>query len=133
MGAPSLGRTESRSLRLPLPEQASSLIPGGNPALMFLGQLILLQDPQDRPPTDARREANDGRDPVERVRLLARPVSEAKALSAPQTVREVERPPQLPTSRAHRKGLEPPVWHGSVMEPDAPDLPLWSLPNIKNR
>jgi hypothetical protein len=37
-----------------LPEQASSLIPGGNPALMFLGQLIFLQNPQFRPPTSTR-------------------------------------------------------------------------------
>ena len=133
MGTPLLGRTESRSLRLPLPEQASSLVSGSNPALMFLGQLIFLQDPQYRSPTDARGEADDGRDPVERVGFLARPVSEAKALSAPQSVCEVKRPPQLPTSRAHSKGLEPPVWHGPVKESDALLMPLWSLRQVKDR
>jgi hypothetical protein len=50
-----------------LPEQASSLVSGSNPALMFLGQLIFLQDSQDRSPTNARGEADDGRDPVESV------------------------------------------------------------------
>ncbi|MFN7480261.1 MAG: hypothetical protein ACK5ZK_09475 [Armatimonadota bacterium] len=50
-----------------MPEQASSLIPGSNPALALLGQLILFQHPQNRSPTDARREADQSRNPVESV------------------------------------------------------------------